>query len=59
MTAAKVLHGGLNDLFHGYTDATSGDSGISLQATVCKAPGGIFASTVAKVSKASRSAANE
>lgn len=48
MTAAKVLHGGLNDLFHGYTDATSGDSGISLQATVCKAPGGIFASTVAE-----------
>lgn len=45
MTAAKVLHGSLNGLFHGYTDATSG---VSLQATACKALSGICASTVAE-----------
>lgn len=48
MTAAKVLHGSLNGLFHGYTDATSGDSGISLQATASKASSDICASTVAE-----------
>lgn len=36
-------------LIHGYTDATSGESGIQLQATACKASDAIHASTIGEV----------